>query len=109
MSNKTSWRCATGRSSDMSAGMVFFTYSRRIVPAGRQVPAMNSCWPCALASARVTVSIRRPSSRAARLRCLWHSRHDPSGLTGTFRPQVTHWLSVPYFSRQDLQATHIQP
>ena len=37
---------------------------------------MNSCWPCALASARVTVSIRRPSSRAARLRCLWHSRHD---------------------------------
>ena len=55
------------------------------------------------------MSIRRPSSRAARLRCLWHSRHEPSGLTGTFRLQVAHWPSVPYFSRQDLQATHIQP
>jgi hypothetical protein len=55
------------------------------------------------------VSIRRPSSRAARLRCLWHSRHDPSGLVGTFWPQVAHRPPVPYFSRHDLQATHIQP
>ena len=27
----------------------------------------------------------------------------------TFRPHVAHCPSVPYFSRQDLQATHIHP
>ena len=72
-------------------------------------PAMNSCWPCALASARLTVSILRPSRRAARLRCLWHRRHEPAGPRGTLRPQVGQRAGRPYFSRQDLQATHIHP
>ena len=71
----------------------------------------------------VLLQVKASTICGSDIRCIYHEHlgkgpegyqgviagHEPAGLRGTLCPQVGQRAGRPYFSRQDLQATHIHP